>query len=101
MNPLDNLPKIEKIDKSDMLGLIESFPEQCRDAEQIGYSFKLPEGFKADYKNIVCVGMGGSAIGADLVRSYIADEAKIPLCVNRNYGLPNFVDEDTLVIASS
>lgn len=101
MNTLDSFAKIEKYDKSSMLELIESFPDQCQDAKCIGYDFELPEGFRTSYKNIVCSGLGGSAIGADLVRSYIADDAKIPVFVNRNYNLPNFVDEDTLVIVSS
>ncbi|MBI5124316.1 MAG: bifunctional phosphoglucose/phosphomannose isomerase, partial [Candidatus Omnitrophica bacterium] len=88
-------------DASGMLELIESFPDQCQDAKRIGDEFELPEGFRADYKNIVCAGLGGSAIGADLVRSYAADDARIPIFVNRNYALPNFVNEDTLVIVSS
>ena len=98
---LDDLRIIEKHDASDMLELIESFPEQCADAKRIGNEFELPKGFNTKYKNIVCIGLGGSAIGADLARSYIADDSKVPLFVNRNYTLPNFVDEGTLVIASS
>jgi glucose/mannose-6-phosphate isomerase len=45
--------------------------------------------------------MGGSAIGGDLVRSYLADELKIPFLINRNYTLPNFVGPASLVIVSS
>jgi glucose/mannose-6-phosphate isomerase len=45
--------------------------------------------------------MGGSAIGGDLVRSLAMSEAKVPVIVHRDYGLPAFVDERTLVIASS
>ena len=101
MNILDSFSGIEKYDKSSMLELIESFPDQCQDAKRIGDGFELPEGFRKTYKNIVCAGLGGSAIGADLVRSYIADNTKIPLFVSRNYTLPGFVDEDTLVIAAS
>lgn len=98
---LDSLKVIEKYDKSGMLELIESFPAQCKDAKRIGERFNLPEGFSKHCKNIVCLGLGGSAIGADLARSYIADDAGVPLIINRNYSLPNFVDENTLVIASS
>lgn len=102
MNELDSFKKIEKYDESSMLELIESFPEQCQDADCIGNEFELPKEFTArQYKNIVCAGVGGSAIGADLVRSYIAEDARIPVLINRNYTLPNFVTEDTLVIASS
>ena len=101
MNQLDSFKRIEKYDESGMLELIESFPEQCQDARRLGDEFELPQGFKRSYKNVVCAGIGGSAIGADLVRSYIADEALIPVSVNRNYTLPNFVSGETLVIASS
>jgi len=97
----DSIGSIAKYDKSGMLEIIESFPEQCQDAKLIGYEFRLPEGFRTKYKNIVCAGLGGSAIGADLVRSYTAEELKIPLFVTRNYKLPGFADRDTLVIISS
>lgn len=101
MESLDNFEVIERYDRSGMLKLIESFPEQCTRAKEIGTAFKIPSGFRAQYKNIIFAGVGGSAIGADLVRSYVADEARIPIFVNRNYTLPGFVDEDSLVIASS
>ena len=101
MKELDSIGNIEKYDKSDMLELIESFPDQCQDAKRIGYEFALLEGFKTKYKNVVCAGLGGSAIGADLVRSYIAPGAGIPFFVNRDYVLPDFTDEETLFIASS
>lgn len=101
MNSLDSFKKIEEYDASSMLELIESFPEQCQDAKRLGDEYELPGGFKTSYKNIVCAGLGGSAIGADLARSYIADDARIPIFINRNYSLPNFVNEDTLVVASS
>ncbi len=101
MRELDDFNKIEKFDKSSMLELIESFPDQCQDAERIGDEFELPEELNRPYKNIVCAGLGGSAIGADLVRSYIAGDAQIPVLVNRNYTFANFVNEDTLVVVSS
>jgi len=45
--------------------------------------------------------MGGSAIGGDLVKSLLEPAAKTPIAVNRDYGLPAWVDENTLVVASS
>lgn len=55
----------------------------------------------AQIQNIVITGLGGSAIGGDLVRTYLSGECKIPVLVNRNYTLPQFVGPSTLVIASS
>ena len=52
-------------------------------------------------ENIVLAGLGGSAIGGDLVRSYLHSRIGIPFLINRTYDLPGFVDEHTLVIASS
>ncbi|MDI6766247.1 MAG: bifunctional phosphoglucose/phosphomannose isomerase, partial [Bacteroidota bacterium] len=50
---------------------------------------------------IVITGLGGSAIGGDLLRSYLAEEIKIPIIINRHYFLPEFVNERTLVVVSS
>lgn len=75
-------------------------PEQCERAYTIGVSKTVPENFR-DFKNIVFSGLGGSAIGGDLIRSYLAGEAKVPIIINRNYGLPAFVDQRTLLVATS
>ena len=45
--------------------------------------------------------MGGSAIGGDIARRLALSESKVPVRVHRDYNLPAFVDENTLVIASS
>lgn len=101
MIDLDDLKEIKKCDKSGMLDLVESFPGQCLRAKDIGMAFKVSGDLRPRYKNIVFTGVGGSAIGADLIRSYISDEAKVPIFVNRNYTLPNFVDENSLVVVAS
>lgn len=84
-----------------MRDIIESFPEQCRDAWGKGNFAKIPAPFKKRYSSIVFTGMGGSAIGADILRSYLADEARTPIFVNRGYRIPAFAGRDSLVIASS
>ena len=101
MGNLDTAGSLEKYDASGMLKLIESFPEQAREAAGIGSEFRLPDGYKREYANIVCAGLGGSAIGADILRSYAAAEARTPISVLRNYTLPNFVGKASLVIVSS
>ena len=63
-------------------------------------SFNLPADY-AEVDRIIILGMGGSAIGGDLVRSLAETEAKVPVLIHRDYGLPAFVDNRTLVIASS
>lgn len=91
---------IQRYDKSNMRKLLVEFPKQVEEAARIGKSAKVP--FRAsDIDNIVVTGLGGSAIGGDLLRSYIAEELKVPFVVNRHYFLPEFVDQRTLVIVSS
>ncbi len=89
-------------DKSNMLELIVNFPEQCARAYSIGCDFQVPQSYVgAGYRNIVFSGLGGSAIGADLLRSYLVDDIKIPIFVSRDYTLPKFVGRDTLFLACS
>jgi glucose/mannose-6-phosphate isomerase len=79
-----------------MLKVIEEFPMQCREA------LELPRGetVSGEFANIVITGMGGSAIGGDLLKSCL-HKVKIPVFVNRDYQMPAFVDEKTLVFAVS
>ncbi len=83
-----------------MLERIKELPMQCRQAWQAAMDFKLPAGFTGIDK-VVVLGMGGSAIGGDLVRSLVQSESAVPVIVHRDYGLPAFVDANTLVIGSS
>lgn len=100
MDVLDEVKNIKRIDRSDMLNLLLEFPLQCRHAFKIGESFSTPASYRG-FDNIVFSGLGGSAIGADLIRSYVADDIKIPVFVNRDYTIPNFVGKDTLFLACS
>jgi len=50
---------------------------------------------------VLIAGMGGSAIGGDMVRALAVDQARIPIVVHRDYGLPAYAGAQTLVIASS
>lgn len=101
MGNLDSMSVLKKYDVSDMLKLIETFPEQASEAASIGGKFRLPDSYRVNYSNIVCAGLGGSAIGADIMRSYVADESTTPVFVCRNYTLPNFVGRQSLVIVAS
>ncbi len=101
MSRLDGMKEIAKYDRSDMLGILESFPEQCENAESIGRKFVPPASYKIVYSNIIFTGMGGSAIGPEILRSYIWRVAEIPVFVNRGYRMPGFTGEKSLVVAIS
>jgi glucose/mannose-6-phosphate isomerase len=97
---LDDSKIYQKLDPDGMLARIKELPMQCQQAWQSALSLTLPP----DYKNVnkvVVLGMGGSAIGGDLVRTLVQAEARIPIIIHRDYGLPAYVDEKTLLIASS
>jgi len=94
------LEQINNFDKSNMLNLLTAFPEQFDEAVKIGNSFDHIID-KKNIKHIVFAGMGGSAIGGDLIISCLSEDISIPALVNRGYFLPTFVNSSTLVIVSS
>ncbi len=95
---LDRREKVRAVDKSNMLELTEKMPDFCRDAIQRAKKVKLP---LEKPKNIVVVGMGGSAIGGDVLSDWLCDRTPIPIRVCRDYLLPEYVDRDSLVVAVS
>ncbi len=97
---LDDVKLYTKTDPEGMLARIKELPAQFQQAWQAAMSFPLPDDYRRVDK-VVVLGMGGSAIGGDLVRSLLQEECKIPVIIHRDYGLPAFVDEKTLLIASS
>jgi glucose/mannose-6-phosphate isomerase len=92
--------EITALDPSGMRERLQKFPDQVREAVAIGQAARFTLR-TAGIKQIVLSGLGGSAIGGDLLRSYLADELRVPFLVNRHYTLPRFVGPDTLVIISS
>jgi glucose/mannose-6-phosphate isomerase len=91
---------MKQIDPSDMKGYIRNFFQQVQEGIGIGKKLRLDIRAKG-VANIVLAGMGGSAIGGDLLRTYLTPGLKIPFIVNRHYRLPTFVDRNSLVIISS
>ncbi|MCJ7769612.1 MAG: bifunctional phosphoglucose/phosphomannose isomerase, partial [Dehalococcoidales bacterium] len=100
MIDLDDLQVYKQYDPQGMLTHIYNVPELCRQAWQMAAAFDLPLDYSGVDK-VVVLGMGGSAIGGDLVASLITAEAGIPIFIHRDYSLPAFIDNKTLVIASS
>ncbi len=96
---LDDVAGFRKLDSQNMIAQINGLPDQLSFAYSLGKTLPLPE--KKDFRHILISGMGGSAIGADLVAAYVQDKISLPVVVHRDYELPLWVDEHTLVIASS
>jgi glucose/mannose-6-phosphate isomerase len=97
---LDNYASFSEIDTQDMLREIDGLPDQLQTAWELGQGKSLPRW--DDIHQVILVGMGGSAIGADLLAAYIAPQCQIPVVVHRNYDLPAWArGRETLVIACS
>ena len=97
---LDEPERFKELDPLDMLGYINDLPGQLKAAWELGQRYPLPD--VDQVTQVVIAGMGGSAIGGDLLASYAIPSAKVPILIWRNYDLPGFVsDGRTLLIASS
>lgn len=97
---LDDLDFIRKHDPQDMLGEIDGLPAQLERAWELGQTCDVFE--TSQVSQVLISGMGGSAIGADLVAAYAAPNCRVPVVVHRDYGLPAWArGPETLVIASS
>jgi glucose/mannose-6-phosphate isomerase len=97
---LDNGKLFRELDPEDMLGSIDDLPAQLETAWKLGQSLSLPE--MDGLRQIVIAGVGGSAIGGDLVTAFAAPLAKVPISVWRNYDLPHHAaGPQTLVVLTS
>jgi len=97
-SPLDDVNEIRRIDKSNMLSFsIEAakhYNEATKISEKMSADFTKPE-------NIVIAGMGGSAIGGELLKDYTRIQAPVPIEVSKDYTLPAYANRKTLVLAVS
>ena len=97
---LDDFDRMQEIDKSNMLLELQTLPDQLAEAWRIADSYELPD-FK-EIKAVTIAGMGGSAIGADILAAYVNDHCITPVSVVRGYSLPGWVSgKNNLVICSS
>jgi glucose/mannose-6-phosphate isomerase len=90
---------IDALDSARLLDDILGLPAQLADAlwrvESAGLEAHDSPG------GLVVAGMGGSAIGGDLARSALGDQASRPILAARGYGLPPWTTPDTTVLCAS
>lgn len=97
---LNKYQDFPKLDSQNMLAEMNGLPEQLLSAWKEAEAMPLPE--FSGVKKVLIAGMGGSAIGASLLKAYAAPLSSVPIEVHRDYGLPAWADgPDTLVIVSS
>ena len=96
---LDNEEAIGKIDPAGMLRTVGRLPEMIAEAERLTAYVTLPQ--SGTYKQVLVLGMGGSAIAGDLAADLFLKKAAAPIITLRNYTLPQYVSAETLVFALS
>jgi len=97
---LDDTNLMQSLDSLNMLAEIDGLPNQLESAWKLGLEHDLPS--MPGITQVLVAGMGGSAIGADLLAAYIEPLSSVPLFIQRDYTLPAWATgSHTLVIASS
>ncbi len=95
---LDNVERIKAVDKSGMLNFsinaAKHYREAAKNAERIIVDYPKPS-------NIVVAGLGGSAIGGDLLKDWAKTQLSVPIEVSREYNLPAYANKKTLVFITS
>jgi glucose/mannose-6-phosphate isomerase len=101
MHNLDDPKLYERLDPSGLRGRLREFPRHCRIAWEGSAGTSLPASYR-NVERVVVLGMGGSAIGGDLLADFCAaEQVALQVWVSREYTPPSWVDSKTLVIASS
>lgn len=95
MDILDDLNQIKQRDTKNALGMAGEEAAQLAQALKV---HNLPKKI-TKFNQIVIAGMGGSALAGDMARDWL--DLPVPVQVVKDYFLPNYVGEGTLVIACS
>ena len=97
---LNNLSKIKSLDSQNMLGSIEHLHKQVEQIVSESASLTFPDSYK-NITSVVILGMGGSTLGAHVLKSLYAHELRVPVEIINGYRIPRYVSEKTLAIVSS
>lgn len=107
---LDQMENIRVVDSGNMLKRLMETPQYCEDALQLAQKIEIPqkvnisEKISIKYKkprHIIMTGMGGSAIGGEILQDWLREDFPISIEVCRDYDLPAYADEDTLIVSVS
>ncbi|HPP45295.1 MAG TPA: hypothetical protein PK446_05845, partial [Methanomassiliicoccaceae archaeon] len=86
---LDDLASLTRIDASGMLDQMTSFPSQLTSSLSVDIRRDV------EAENVVVGGLGGSAMGGDVLAEYMAMNSSAPTFVVRDTTLPRWADERT------
>ena len=106
---LDSLEVIKSVDRSGMLEIQAKHPDFYEEAGRIAEDTPIPTTIRIGLRTIsygtpekvLVLGVGGSAIGGEVLREWLLEISDAPVIVHRDYGIPAFADENTMVFAVS
>lgn len=96
---LDDLEKIRSLDSQDQFGMVANLPENLVQAYEASVGLEM-EDF-GEVAGIAVAGMGGSAIGGDVVAAAYEDQLVGPMITVRGYSLPHWISSRSLVFVVS
>ena len=99
LRTLDDVAAIRALDSQDQFGMVASMPSQLFEAYEAGGRVELEPG--GEIGGIAVAGMGGSAIGADVIASVYDAELPSPMVTVRGYNLPHWISSRSLVFIVS
>ncbi len=102
MNNVEYTHQVEKFDSQKMIEILKNFTNDVKNAIELGQKAKqLP--LQLFSKEIIVLGMGGSAIAGDTVRTITSAIDGFPYVIKvvRSYTFPKNVDPNALVVVSS
>ncbi len=97
---LDQAKVYAAYDPDDIAYGLDNLAEQVRLAWSESRLIKFPASYKT-CSSLVIVGMGGSALGPEMLQTVFFNNLTVPVMMVRGYDLPAFVDNKTLVLLSS
>lgn len=83
-----------------MKNLVAGFASQLDEAISIGEKAVFTKPGK-EIRNVLVTGLGGSGIGGTIIAQVTDKEMQVPVNVCKDYFIPGYVSEHTLVIVSS
>lgn len=96
---LDDLTIYPRYDRHDMLWHLQHLGEQLQKGWQLGMTQELGEIHSP--RHILVVGVGGSAIGADLVSHSVLHQLSIPFSLIRDYEIPAWASGPSFLVVGS
>lgn len=98
---LDDRRELSVRDPGGALDAVASLPAQVREAAAAGTEAGAGLPGPGDVDHVVVCGMGGSAVGGDVLAALARAAGPVPVVVHRGYGAPAHTGPRTLVVASS